>query len=61
MDIATLADLRKLIGDQDLAGLAAEQIIALIHEARCELRETGDPVHVADAARRLATSMPRWR
>jgi hypothetical protein len=59
MNIATHADLRQLVGDEHLAGLSAAQMSVLIAEARCTLRETGDLSHAAEAARRLAASMPR--
>jgi hypothetical protein len=58
MQIATPADLRQLIGDAHLDGLCAEQIAALMHEARVVLGETGGNLaHAADTVRRLAVSM----
>ena len=59
MNITTPADLRKLVGDSHLAGLDAEHIVVLIHEARSVLKETGNMAHAADAVRRLAASLRR--
>jgi hypothetical protein len=56
--ICTADDLRKLIGDAHLAGLDADQIVALIHEARAAVREAGgDFAHAADTVRRVAAQM----
>jgi hypothetical protein len=56
--LATANDLRKLVGNDHLAGLAPDQIVVLIHEARSALRETGGSLaQAADAVRRLAERM----
>jgi hypothetical protein len=59
MNLATHSDLRMLIGEEHLVGLSAAQMTILIAEARYALRETGELTRAADAARRLAASMPK--
>ena len=59
MQVATRADLEKLVGSDVVRGLSPSQLVAAIAEARRTFAETGDPRRAAEAVRSLVDRMRR--
>jgi hypothetical protein len=59
MQLATRADLEKLLGSDAVHGLSPTQVVAAIAEARRAFAETGDRHRTAEAVRTLVDRMRR--
>jgi hypothetical protein len=59
MQLATRADLERLLGNDTVHGLSPTQVVAAIAEARRAFAETGDRHRTAETVRTLVEGMRR--